>query len=547
VSTDAATREARRNAAPRIPPGRRPALWVLLAAVPVIIAFYTVQIRAVTDGAVVGDLDIQLTLARLTAQGAVPLMDFEHGWNTASWYFSAALYELAGGNATAWAFLWGRVTGFMLAGFGLLGIAWRLRLPPLWVGVLVPAWLLLTHVPNSKYAIPLLWCLTLLPVGRTAAPGPAQALRVGLVATVWWFHVEMAVLLGAGTALYDLFGTRYLDLSERAKRVLAVGAGLVVGFGTQAAVYALLGLGPVELAQQLLFGQTETTEANFGYPLGAPASFRQLLFPASLLVAFVPAIWRRLADPTRFVALLHLSHALIGIRRTDFNHIAAASTLLALLVVLIVHDLVTERAPDWRPVVPWRRALEATLGVVWVAGAIAAGFRVESRFAIVGLTLACLLAWAAARNGDHPWASAGALLGLVGLMGAGLAGYALQQVRADEGGSEAEQIAAAAHADVDRCVGAHREAWVVPGPGALYDELDVTNPTPIYVFWYTLEGESDRVISLIEDAAIPAVIQVGTWPESMGRIAPVIEARYEQCATVGLPSPRDQLTVWTTR
>jgi hypothetical protein len=528
--------------------GERPASpWALLALVPLIVAFFGVQMRAVAPDGVVADLDIQLTLSRLTLDGAIPLIDFEHGWNTASWYFGALLHDLAGGNATVWTFLWGRVTGFMLAGVAVLVLAHRLRLDGRWASALVLAWLLVTHIPNAKYAVPLLWGLLLLPVGRTARPGVAQALRIGMVATVWWFHIELAVLLGVGTAMHDLLGAPERPLVERAKLVGAVVAGGLIGVGSQVAVYAVLGLGPAELLRQLLFGQAETSAANFGYPLGAPGSLRQLVFPASVVVPFVPAICRRLSEPTRLLAFLHLAMSLIGIRRTDFNHVAAAATLLAPLVILGVRDLVRTGGAEsagtldrWRAIAWPRRLLGLGMGAGWAALAIAAGFRIESRLAIVALTLVCLLGVAAAYRAELPWASLGALAALGALMAGGLAGHLVLQARSDQGGEAGVQLAEDIRADVADCLDGPA-AWVVPGPGSLYDDLDLANPTPHYVFWYTLEGESDRVIADLAD--VPAILQVGGWPESMVRIAPVIERDYDVCAQVDA-STGQRVTIW---
>lgn len=526
--------------------------WVLLGSMPLIVTYYGMLIRALDAGALEADLDIQYSLSRFTAQGAIPWIDFEHGWNTASWYLGALLHEIAGGNATLWAFLWGRVTGFMLAGFAMLAIAWRLRLSPWWAGALVPAWMLVSHVPNNKYAVPLLWCCILLPVGRLRRPGYAQALRVGLTATVFWFHVELAILLGAGTAMYDAVGARALPVADRARRIAALGGGIAVGVLSQIAVYALLGLGPVELLQPLLFSQQDTPGITYGYSVFTPASFRTLVFPASLIVAFVPLVWRRLSAPTRLVATLHVAQALIAIRRPDDNHIAAAATLLAVLGILLIRDLARAHGVTWTAPSRWHAAGALVAGVAWVAAAIAVGFHVESRFAAVGLGLACLAAIGAAVAGDRVWFSTGALAGLAALLATGVIGWTTSQVRADEGGQNASVIAEAVRDDVARCVGPERRAWVVPGPLLLYEELDLSNPTPFYLFHHTFEGETPRVLDMVERGEIPAIVQVegrrlGGWPQSMEGMVSGIEAAYDRCAELEVPETGNRLTVWTLR
>ena len=198
----------------------------------------------------------------------------------------------------------------MLAGLAVVAVAWRLRLESAEILALVGGWFALSHVVHLKYSIPTLWVLALLPVGRGAREPAASSLRALAAGVTFLAHVELAVLLGAGTALYDLFGARGLPLRTRVRRAAMVPAGLVVAFAVQAAVYGRLGLPAAELTRQLLLAPAVTVEgANFGYPLFAPVSFRPKLFPASLVVAFVPMIWRRLSAPTRLVAFLHLSQA----------------------------------------------------------------------------------------------------------------------------------------------------------------------------------------------------------------------------------------------
>lgn len=542
----------RQSPSRRPAPRRRPAG---LAAVVVVgglllVAYHGTRLSALGPADLHADLGIQHYLARITARGAVPLVDFEHGWNTAWWYFSAGLYRLAGGNATLWWFLWAVVFGPLLAGLLLLGAAWRLRLPPAWTAALLAGWVATVHLPQSKYTFPMAWMLVLLPVGAARRDLRAVVARVVVPATVFWFHVELAILLGAGTAMYDLFGAREGAAGQRLTRVAAVGVGLLLGAASQVAVYAAAGIPPGEILRQVLVGQTGVYDRHFGYPILAPGSFRMLVYPATLVLPFVPAVWRRLSDPTRYVAFLHLSQALIGIRRPGDGHVGAAATLLALLAALVVWDLSRDRLPRLsRPDGPRAAAAAAgalAAGAGWYALAVAAGFRVASLLAIVALSLVCLAGVLAARGGDRPWASVGAVVAAVGLLAAGLVGRTVHEVRADEAGRQAEAIAAALEPAIRDCLPGRR-AWVVPGPLMLYDTLDLENPTPFFLFWYPFEGELDRVRAMIEAGAIPGIVTPSGWPESMAPLVPFIEERYDVCAEQVVPDGGMLVRVWRQR
>ncbi|HUH08740.1 MAG TPA: hypothetical protein VML96_13150 [Egibacteraceae bacterium] len=540
-------------AAATAPPDRaaqsplRPRVWAALAAAAVITAVSIMQLRALAPGALSGDLGIQYHLAAATARGSVPLLDFHHTWNVASWYFSAALYRVAGGDATIWVWLWAGVTGRLLAGLAAIGIAWRLRLRAPWILVVAGSWLALSHVLHSKYAVPILWLLAVLPVGVGAGARPAIAVRAALGAITFLAHVELAVLLAAGTALFDLFGARDLGRRERLLRASAAPAGMLLALGGQTAIYAALGLTPSRLLSQILLDPGATFEAfNFGYPLLLPANLRPLLFPVSVIVPFVPLIWRRLSDPARMTAFLHLALSLIAIRRVDPAHVDAATTLLGLLAALVAHDLLTagrpvQRRPD---ALPSRIGL-AILGGAWLALAITAGFRIPSLLAIVGLTLLALGGVAVARRSDATWASAGALAAAAVLLVAGAANRVAEQARSGDDDSAAQQIAAGVAGPLRECIGEDERVWVVPEPLGLYDSLGVRNPTPYWVFWYGFATQHDEVRDLIGQGEIPAILQVGdSWPASFDGLGDDIEAAYSPCATVELSAVAGSATVW---
>ncbi|HVL99305.1 MAG TPA: hypothetical protein VM324_08440 [Egibacteraceae bacterium] len=521
------------------------ALLVALALLAVHQAF---RFSALAPDGLRADLGIQYHLAQLTAGGAVPFIDFQHGWNAGSFYLGAALYLLVGGNAPVWIYLFEVVTATVVAGVALAVTAWRLRLPSSWLLGLVVAWLWLTHVPNGKYAIPMLWLASLVPTGGVRRRLPAVVVRLVLGAVTFWLHVELAVLLAAGVALYDLFGARGLEPRDRLLRAGAAPAAMAVALVVQLGVYHLAGLPPGKLVA-LMIGEPTAVfdDAHFGYPLFNPGSLRALVYPVSLVLPFVPVVWRRLSAPTRLAVCLHLSQALTAIRRTDEGHVAAASTLLVVVVVLAARDLLLAAPPRFGDVRGVRRALLAAGGALWLALAVAAGFRVPSLVAIVGLAVVCLLGVAAAGRGDFPWAGVGAVAAAGLLLVGGLAGRTLVELRSDRSGERAETIAAAVGAAVERCGDGSGRAWVVPEPLGLYGALALTNPTPHYAFWYDFAAKHDEVVAQMDAGEIPLIIQPYGWPDSMSGMVDDIEARYEVCDEIFVGEGRPLVTVWSSR
>ncbi len=515
-----------------------------------IAAYYALTMRALDGLQLHNDLGIQYYLARVTAEGGIPLIDFEHGWNTLSWYYSATLYTLADGNATVWVNLWGR-GGFIMAAVAMMVILWRARVPAGWVAGIAPLWIVLTHVAHNKYAIPTIWVAILLPVG-TVRVSWQRALRVGLAATVFWAHVELAILLAIGTAMFDLVGRRDAPISERVITMLHAPAGVVVGLVSQIAVYSLVGLPATEFLQQAIGNWTVTDFGPlFDFPILAPETIRLALFPMLMLVPFVPLLWRRLSDPTRLLALCNLALGLIAIRRQGDNHAAAAGTLAALVIALGALDLSREWHAVRAAVARLRPARPATMlagigGVAWYMAGIAVGFQVASLAAIVGLTVFALAAVVAERQSQLTASSVGALLAAAAVAVTGVGGHLVDIVGQDDALGETTAITAAVQPELDRCLQGSdsRDVWIVPSPLTLYDTIEVTNPTPFFAFWYNLESERDRIIGLMDDGSIPAILQVGAWPQSMASTVPEIEARYRACASGPVDgSPRD-FTVW---
>ncbi len=523
---------------------------MLLAGGVLLLCWYAITVRAVAATGLHDDLGIQYWLARITAEGAVPLVDFEHGWNTASWYLSALAYRIADGNVTGWLMLWGR-TGLWFAGAAVLVVAHRRRMSTAWVGGLLATWILLAGIPHNKYATATVWVAVLLPAwGRRTSVG--RALRVSIAATVWWFHVELAVLLAIGTAMYDVFGPAERPWRERITTGVHAPLGLLVGLASQALAYTAVGLSPAEFLSQAV-GDWTVTEFGplFGYPLGNPATPRMALYPASLLLPFVPLAWRRLSGDTRLVAMCHLALALIAIRRPGDGHVAAAGSLLGLLVVMVAHDL-SGHAQDLRVRAAAlardpRTAVAGLAGAGWYVAGLAAGFQVASLVAIVALCVVALSGVVAGWRTEATAASLGAVVAAAVVAVSGSLLHAAIEIRADEALGETEAITAAAASEVDRCLGDDRRAWVVRSPLALYGSLDVENPTRIYAFWYNLEAQADDLAGQMRSGEIPAILQATAWPESMDPLIGVVEEAYTVCAEVPVPGFNRTLRIWTHR
>ena len=126
----------------------------------------------------------------------------------------------------------------------------------------------------------------------------------------------------------------------------------------------------------------------------------------------------------------------------------------------------------------------------------------------------------------------------------GLGGRVVTQAREDDGQGQARAIAEVLREPLDDCLGPDREAWVVPSPLTLYDELEIANPTPYYLFWYHFEGDLDGVMARVDAGQIPAIVTPYGWPESMDPIVDELEARYEVCTRVEVEETGNVVTVW---
>ena len=540
-------------AAPRPrPPYRRVAL---LGCVVALVLDAVVHVQPLPAAGLTADTGIQFHLAWLTAHDALPVRDFAHGWNALSWYLHAGLYELSGGRPTLWAFLWVTVTGRLLGGLLALVIAWRAGLSTAWLVGVTGATLVISHLPNGKYALPLLWLAVLVPRGWTERPVSALVVRALLAGTLLLTHLELAVMLCAGTALYDLLGARGVRPAVRAARVLALGTGALLAFAVELAAYASAGVPPDELVRFLVVERARVSEAAtaFGYPLLDPPSLMGAVLPAALLLPFAPAVWRRLSDPTRLTAALNLSLGLVALRSPGEMHIAASGGLLAVLGVLAAHDLVGARADR-----PARRVLllpAAAVGAAWLLGGVLLAVRTSSVVALAVLVAAGALGACLAHVRRLTWTgfSAGAVAAALALSGTAVAGPTAAQLAGPADEAWDRQVAGAVAADVDRCLGADRRAFVVPEPLGLYRLLDLENPTPYFLFWDGLADELPDLRARMAAGTLPAFVQVGPWVRPLLPLVPEVEAAYDLCAAVVVPdvrrpgSPEIEVRVWVRR
>ncbi|MDQ4111035.1 MAG: hypothetical protein M3306_08040, partial [Actinomycetota bacterium] len=239
--------------------------WATFAGVCVVALVWAAYSVGAQNGSfLTQDFGAQYHLAKITAHGAIPLVDFEHGWNAGSFWVNAALYAIAGGSPTIWYFLWGRLLGAGLGAVLAAAIGLRLRLhPAVMIGLALGVLLLATPL-HIKYTICLLWVFVLLPTGwLESRPRLATAARVLLPALVFWQYVELAVLLTGASGLFELFARRSAPWRTRILNCVQLAGGFVLGLLVQAVAYKVLwGLSFADFNRQVILGQTETHEGS---------------------------------------------------------------------------------------------------------------------------------------------------------------------------------------------------------------------------------------------------------------------------------------------
>ncbi|MET8521924.1 hypothetical protein [Nocardioides sp. NPDC004968] len=533
--------------------------WATFAGVCVVALVWAAYSVGAQNGSfLTQDFGAQYHLAEITAHGAIPLVDFEHGWNAGSFWVNAALYAIASGSPTIWYFLWGRLLGAGLGAVLAAAIGLRLRLHPAVMIALALGVLLLATPLHIKYTICLLWVFVLLPTGwLESRPRLAAAARVLLPALVFWQYVELAVLLTGASGLFELFARRAAPWRTRILNCVQLSGGFVLGLVVQAVAYKLVwGLSFADFNRQVILGQTETHEGSqyavwnfFDLPTESGRFFILALYPFALLIPFVPLVWQRISDSTRLIALAGLVLVVVPIRRVDNPHTTTVSALVLLAVVLAVAELYERRIPltESRPR-PMIALPLAVLGAAWAAATLWIGFGLQSMLGavlLVTLAIAGAVLGGAFLRGATAAVSAGALVVLGGVPALAAVNHLDDMRRDAKSFAVSDSIARWAGPEYERCSAGTREALVMPNYLELYDALEITNPTPYYLFHYDFAQYEDVLVPQLEDGSIPVIIETMPLHTPQPWLTEAIRANYVPCSVVRIEKQATTVTIWT--
>ncbi|NGN92556.1 hypothetical protein G5C66_07360 [Nocardioides sp. KC13] len=533
--------------------------WATFAGVCVLALLWSAYSVGAQNGTfLTQDFGAQYHLAKMTAHGAIPLVDFEHGWNAGSFWVSAVLYAAASGSPTIWYFLWGRLLGAGLGAVLAAAIGLRLRLHPAVMIAAALGVLLLATPLHIKYTICLLWVFVLLPTGwLESRPRLAAAARVLLPALVFWQYVELAVLLTGASGLFELFARREASWRTRIVNCVQLAGGFVLGLAVQAAAYKVLwGLSFADFNRQVILGQTETHEGSqyavwnfFDLPTESGRFFILALYPFALLLPFVPLVWQRVSDSTRLIALAGLVLVVVPIRRVDNPHTTTVSALVLLAVVIAVAELYERRTSPAAGVRAPVIALPlAAAGALWAAATLWIGFGLQSMAGgviLVALAVAGAVLGAAFLRGTVAVVSAGALV-VLGCVPALASVDHLDDMRRDAKSFQVtDAITRWAGPEYERCSAGTREALVMPNHLELYDTLDITNPTPYYLFHYDFAQYEDVLVPQLEDGSVPVIIETMPLHTPQPWLTDAIHTNYVPCSIVRIEKQATTVTIWT--
>lgn len=555
-ATTAVPSDARRG---REPIGLvRWATFAVIVVVAVVHAAYTLtaQLEPLT-----GDRGAQYYLGKLTAEGAVPLVDFQHGWNAGSWWVNSLVYRLAGGDPLWWEFFLGRFFGVTLSAILVAAMGLRRRVHPAAMAALALAVLTLASPAQVKYVLPVLFAFILLPGGRLDSGRWSLVVRVLVSAALFWQHVELAILLTGAAGLYELIGRDKAAVRERLTRCVALAAGILVGVVSEVLFYRIgYGMSLAEFNRQVVFGQVQQFPNHFGWPFFDVPSDREgyeivAVYPFLLLLMFVPVIWRLASDPTRFLALCALLLATVPIRRPGPGHAETVSALVFAALIFVLCDAYDRRdqlsLPSRpRSLSPWQTVTAVVgfaTGAAWVGAALAFGFGAHSLIGPLILVLVVSVMMIGARLRARLVAvSAGACL-VLGVVPLTAAVEHVDDLSRDSRQLEAAEVwGDAIRPEMTRCLKGGRTAFVLGNQLSLYDALDVENPTPFYLFHYDFGRNEKQLTAMMASGEVPVVLQTTAMARG-GWVETAIEKDYEPCAEVWIAEEHMRFRIWAHR
>ncbi|MFB9550675.1 hypothetical protein [Nocardioides luteus] len=533
------------------------ATFAVIVVVAVVRGAYTLtaQVEPLT-----GDTGAQFHLAKLTAEGAVPLVDFQHGWNAGSWWVNSLVYRLAGGDPLWWGFLLGRFFAVTSSAVLVAAMGLRRRLHPAAMATMALAVLTIASPAQVKYVLPVVFAFLLLPGGRLDTARWAPVVRVLVPAALFWQHVELAILLTGAAGLYELVGRESAPVRERLTRCIALGAGILAGLVSEVLFYRIgYGMSLGELNRQVILGQTQQFPNHFGWPFfDVPSDGVGYLivavYPFLLLLMFVPVIWRLTSDPTRFLALCALLLATVPIRRPGPGHTETVSALVFAAVIFVLCDVYDRRDQvSWptRPAMAGWQVVTAIVGfaagAAWVGAALVLGFGAHSLVGPVILVLVVGVMMVGTRLRARLVAvSVGACL----VLGAVPLASAVERV--DDLSRDSRQTEAAdARADLirpemTRCLQGGRSVFVMSNDLYMYDALDVENPTPFYLFHYDFGRNEKQLTAMMEGGEVPVVLQMAAMAEG-GWVETALKRSYAPCAEVWVAKEHRRFRIWVHR
>ncbi len=538
-----------------------PVRWATFAVIVVVAVVHgaytlTAQLEPLT-----GDRGAQYYLGKLTAEGAVPLVDFQHGWNAGSWWVNSLVYRLAGGDPLWWEFFLGRFFGVTLAAILVAAMGLRRRVHPAAMAAMALAVLTLASPAQVKYVLPVVFAFILLPGGRLDSGRWSLVVRVLVPAALFWQHVELAILLTGAAGLYELIGRDKAAVRERLTRCVALAAGLLTGVVSEVLFYRIgYGMSLAEFNRQVVFGQAQQFPNHFGWPFFDVPSDREgyeivAVYPFLLLLMFVPVIWRLASDPTRFLALCALLLATVPIRRPGPGHAETVSALVFAALIFVLCDVYDRRDQISLPSRPksmsgWQ-AVTAVVGfatgAAWVGAALAFGFGAHNLIGPAILVLVVGVMMIGTRLRARLVAvSAGACL-VLGVVPLAAAVEHVDDLSRDSRQLDAAEVwGDAIRPEMTRCLKGGRTAFVLGNQLSLYDSLDVENPTPFYLFHYDFGRNEEQLTAMMASGEVPVVLQTTAMARG-GWVETAIEKDYEPCAEVWIAEEHVRFRIWAHR